>query len=79
MEDDFRITDHPSCSNGGDQSRDRQKSKPAFFEACARNACIGPRRELKTSPGNLGHASIEMTSRYIHANPEESSGDYLRL
>ena len=34
---------------------------------------------IKLLSDTLGHASIETTSRYIHANPEESSSDYLKI
>jgi integrase/recombinase XerD len=35
--------------------------------------------DLATVRDTLGHASIATTSRYLHARPEKSSGDYLAL
>jgi site-specific recombinase XerD len=35
--------------------------------------------DLATVRDTLGHASIATTSRYLHARPEKSSGDYLAM
>jgi integrase/recombinase XerD len=35
--------------------------------------------DLATVRDTLGHASIATTSRYLHARPEKSSGDYLAV
>jgi integrase/recombinase XerD len=35
--------------------------------------------DLATVRDTLGHASVATTSRYLHARPEKSSGDYLAL
>jgi site-specific recombinase XerD len=35
--------------------------------------------DLATVRDTLGHASIATTSRYLHARPEKSNGDYLAL
>jgi site-specific recombinase XerD len=46
-------------------------------------AIRGPAQEQKLAErilcDTLGHASIATTSRYLHARPDKSSGDYLTI
>jgi len=56
---------------------------PTSNQACAALPSATPSAsdgaDLATVRDTLGHASIATTSRYLHARPEKSSGDYLAV
>jgi integrase len=69
--------------DSGRRSRDRRADQvpvsPHFLRHSRGTHALRRGADLATVRDTLGHESIATTSRYLHARPEKSSGDYLAL
>lgn len=54
-----------------------RKVSPHFLRHAHATHALNKGANLKLLQETLGHSSIEMTGKYLHANPEESSGAFL--
>ena len=54
-----------------------RRVSPHFLRHAHATHALNKGANLKLLQETLGHSSIEMTGKYLHANPEESSGAFL--
>ena len=57
----------------------RKQVSPHFLRHSHATHALKGGASLKLLQDTLGHASIEMTGRYLHSDPEESSGKFLGI